>query len=267
MQFYQGTWSSCSILGRGYEFVSHTNVSQFTGASNSRQLSVRVHANESIFQLFLVYEDTNNDVKMQLASYRPSSSPPWVWQDLTSKLYATLPDYGDVIKYSAPFATMPHDSSMTVLTEKNVNGSYTGTAFVAEYDSAAKNFSIVGKYKSQLFRDRHEQPLTRNTGANFMPFIPTWMENPDILILSVQGPTEEYSYGLWVNDTGLVNFNSTSLPRLVSPFPFARLGGFSPSNSSSFYLYHQLNESAFAEDQWDVTEGIWQSKNFTIPVA
>lgn len=119
MQFSQGTWSSCSILSDEYELVSKTKVPKFTGASNSRQLSVSVHANEPVLQLFLIYEDMSNDVKVQLGSYRPSSFPPWAWQDLTSTLSATVPGTSDVIKLSAPFASMPLDSSTMVFAEKN----------------------------------------------------------------------------------------------------------------------------------------------------
>lgn len=60
---------------------------------------------------------------------------------------------------------------------------------------------------------------------------------------------------------------SEKLPsKPASPFPFARLGGFDPDNSTSLFLY-QLNDTAFAEGQCDVTVGDWQSKNVTFSIA
>ena len=53
----------------------------------------------------------------------------------------------------------------------------------------------------------------------------------------------------------------------ISPFPFARLATTSPTNSSVFHLYHQINDTTFAEDTYDTKGGYWSSKNLSISVG
>ena len=53
----------------------------------------------------------------------------------------------------------------------------------------------------------------------------------------------------------------------ASPFPFARLASTAPTNSSVFYLYHQINDVVFAEDTYDATSGSWTATNFSISVG
>ena len=106
-------------------------------------------------------------------------------------------------------------------------------------------------------------------------FIPGLIQYSDLLVMMLppanldgSGDGLFQTYGFWVNDKRLVPLASDlfdSLPVLPeSPFPFTRLAGLSPSNGSSFFIYHQLNASSFAEDQWDSSVGGWVSSSFTI---
>lgn len=51
-----------------------------------------------------------------------------------------------------------------------------------------------------------------------------------------------------------------------SPFPFARLASTSPNttDNTEFILYHQINDTVFAEDVYDTTGEHWISRNFSI---
>ena len=82
---------------------------------------------------------------------------------------------------------------------------------------------------------------------------------------------------LWVNSTNrrLASSRaqtSSSTSRLISPFPFSRLAvtnrtvpnGFDVLTSEEYYLYHQINETAFAEDRFEVAGDAWISKNITL---
>ena len=55
---------------------------------------------------------------------------------------------------------------------------------------------------------------------------------------------------------------SEIVPPVIRPpslFPFARLGSTTLLNSTVVYLYHQLNETAFAEDKYDTVGSFWTS--------
>lgn len=112
--------------------------------------------------------------------------------------------------------------------------------------------------------------MTGDTAADYNYFDPKQIENSDILYLYVDYEATTRAtyavYRLWVNDTQLSDAFHQKLTAInsASSFPFPRLAGFSPFNSTNFFLYHQLNETAFAEGQWDSHAGDWVSINFTI---
>ena len=76
------------------------------------------------------------------------------------------------------------------------------------------------------------------------------------------------AFGFWVKNqalTALLSDPFSSVPTSPqSPFPFSRLAGMIPVNGSDFFIYHQLNASSFAEDQWDDSLGGWISNSFEI---
>lgn len=46
---------------------------------------------------------------------------------------------------------------------------------------------------------------------------------------------------------------------LVAPFPYTRLASTAPVNSALLYLYHQINDTTIAEDQYGASIGHWIS--------
>lgn len=63
---------------------------------------------------------------------------------------------------------------------------------------------------------------------------------------------------VWVDDARLIagDADGESLGALPdNPFPFARLASISIGDFT--YLYHQINETTFAEEQYDSTLGRW----------
>lgn len=101
-----------------------------------------------------------------------------------------------------------------------------------------------------------------------MGFDSDFIQHSDILVLDLN----LHLYGFWVKGSTLMPFTDistifSSLPTLpMSSFPFTRLAGLSDANSSTVFIYHQLNASTFAEDQWDSTSG-WISNAITISMA
>ena len=65
---------------------------------------------------------------------------------------------------------------------------------------------------------------------------------------------------MWVNDTqpvlypGLID---VAPPLPDSKFPFARLASVTLADQSATFLYHQINGTTFAEEQWDASLSNW----------
>ena len=89
-------------------------------------------------------------------------------------------------------------------------------------------------------------------------------QHSDLLALDLGG-----LYYFVVNDRKLVSYevdgSSPSLPTWL--VPFARLAGMTDSNYTSAFIYHQLNASAFGEEQWDINVAGWTSNTITIPMV
>lgn len=65
---------------------------------------------------------------------------------------------------------------------------------------------------------------------------------------------------IWINGTQPVLITSGLGPHPTLPsneFPFKRLASVASSDGSRTFLYHQMNGTTFAEEQWDETDQIW----------
>ena len=83
----------------------------------------------------------------------------------------------------------------------------------------------------------------------------------------VNGPNQRYNpiqqsdvavFGtennIWINGTQPVT--SGGAPPNIS-FPFTRLASVNSADQSMTFLYHQINGTTLAEEQWDNSERIW----------
>lgn len=76
-----------------------------------------------------------------------------------------------------------------------------------------------------------------------------------------------FNLTMWVNDTRLVTSHmdgtgsdSPVLPRpLANEFPFARLATVNSPDQEAIFLYHQINGTTLAEEQWSATLQDWVS--------
>lgn len=76
-------------------------------------------------------------------------------------------------------------------------------------------------------------------------------------------------YAMWINGTqpaffpGIIAFELPQLPD--NAFPFTRLASVSSADRKSTFLYHQINGTTFAEEQWDSIAFAWTtSAYFTV---
>ena len=73
----------------------------------------------------------------------------------------------------------------------------------------------------------------------------------------------------WVNGTAIAPLCPPDIPAHpqaapMSLCPFKRLATTSAPNSTIFYIYHQLNDLTFAEDEWSQLNGGWTTSNLSI---
>ena len=73
-------------------------------------------------------------------------------------------------------------------------------------------------------------------------------------------------YAIWINGTqpALVKFSSGIPPLPSNEFPFKRLASVSSADQSATFLYHQMNDTTFAEEQWDDVMQAWLPTEYII---
>ena len=74
-------------------------------------------------------------------------------------------------------------------------------------------------------------------------------------------------FGFWVNGTDLAAYTTKNIGLSTQPqskFPFKRLAGTTVGGGSDIYLYHQMNQTFFAEDMYDLDGGFFTSTYFDI---
>ena len=101
---------------------------------------------------------------------------------------------------------------------------------------------------------------------------PTGIQKSDLVTIASTGDPSDSQYGFCVKDKRLAllgtDYMFKTIPSMPStPYPFARLARLTPAIGTNFFIYHQLNASTFAEDQWDDTVGGWVSNLFSIATA
>lgn len=62
---------------------------------------------------------------------------------------------------------------------------------------------------------------------------------------------------IWINRTQPVVNLAAGFPGPDSMFPFTRLASATLADSSFTFLYHQVNSTTLAEEQWDEEAGEW----------
>lgn len=75
------------------------------------------------------------------------------------------------------------------------------------------------------------------------------IDKSDIAMLSSSG-------AIWINGTqpAMINTGEAAPDNI---FPFARLGSVTLADRSATFLYHQMNGTAFSEEQWDASKNAW----------
>ena len=278
VKFQGGAWIGTDSVSNSSGYFSSTP--NFTTAASARHLSASISQEEGLVSAFLFFEDIHNYITLLngTLSIVPNSEDNfsstflpiirWTWHDSSSKLRRWRTDNDD-LRFGVPF-TATVNKNVALYRARHQNGSYSGQALVSVFydprlEPQAGEFDSIHGQSSELT----DSVGTETSDANFSsPFI----EDSDLLVINPNSTLDCCStvYAFWVNDTGLTLSTDMfkTLPSLPhSSFPFKRLAGTSLVNGTSFFIYHQLNSSTFAEDQWDNSLGGWVSNSFEISMV
>ena len=69
---------------------------------------------------------------------------------------------------------------------------------------------------------------------------------------------------LWVNGTllAMLSNNAQGRPTPDNAFPFTRLASVTLADHTATFLYHQINATTFAEEEWDDSLSAWLPSTF-----
>lgn len=69
-------------------------------------------------------------------------------------------------------------------------------------------------------------------------------------------------FAFWINGTQPTIVGQQGAGTPDTAFPFARLASVTLADESATFLYHQINGTTFAEEQWDASVNIWTTTDY-----
>ena len=246
--------------------------------------------------MYLLFEDVSGNVQWYFGWWGFSTTATlekgwqWRWTNLDISSYANdallnQVNGGASSVLSPPFSVGIAPSSGGGGAETVSDPTFAVKVFAVETHNGGANYTFF----DQTFNDTSQ--------TNGMLFGPSYLLNSRLILdtLEVTGfgltgipnatavdftqgcisnglTNDAHPYAFYVNGTSLAAISGLGDLLFLStqpdsPFPYKRLGSLSPANSTQILLYHQLNNSAFIEDMYDTTDGVWTSSNFTISTS
>ena len=259
----------------------YKGLSNFTTAANARRLSATLRSNVTLlnlaeaswvqmnaslpplpspgiamppfnsFQIYLLYENAYGEITWIFGSFEHNITYPYLlfkWQNLTNLLQDVALEYNvSLSRVASPLSStrapplgFEHALSIEL------------TILIPLGDGWFQLFL-------PFFNDSSAHPIITYL------YLPT---DVDATTGCITGGIYTADYGFLVNGSSLVGYgfiNPLGSPN--SPFPFIRLASSTPINSSLIFIYHQINESVFAEDMYDTSIGYWVSANITVSIT
>lgn len=209
--------------------------------------------NSNITNTILYYENPTGQVSALIQRFSPTYGVKWI--DVTSQNSQSLPSdlrknrdpsisntlYESVFNdtFSPPFTTRNGNPFSRALFYSPLNDCIFDTVY-------APSVNDSGFLTTSCLDDESTEPSQNNVA----------IRQSDIAMFAT-------SY-IWINGTQPVAGPDSPTP--VTPFPFARLASVYPADGSSTFLYHQINDTTFAEEHWDSSSEAWLTPDYiTIP--
>lgn len=237
----------------------------------------------------LFFENPNGTVSALLHRFVVTDGWQDQWVDITSQESKALPkefhnapgfnssntlsrtlyeaDKFGEYEYNTPFLSLPYsDGSVGAIfyTPFNLSLSYASPVAGNDFYRASYTTSLNGSGDFDVgpAGEHYASPYTERSFCEIT------------FILDSTGPSKDYvsckqsdiavfgnqSYSaIWINGTQSALILSYSLETTLpsNEFPFKRLASVTSTDGSTTYLYHQMNGTTFAEEQWDDTTRIW----------
>ncbi|KAM0796491.1 hypothetical protein BDR22DRAFT_976090 [Usnea florida] len=220
----------------------------FSTAVNTRSLSVANTGSffnsslEDLADLALLYYEnpTGNVSALCQVSY-----------DVNKGSRKSLPDV---------FRNAPSSESKTLDESLILNNSTLSAPFTSQVVDS-QQLSALFYFHDLLFGFQSDYYLTGPSGpGNFSTATPSFMGAIPSYSSIYQSDIATFGVGnvIWFNHTNVTvsGRNEISTPPDNS-FPYARLASITLADKSHSYLYHQINGTTLAEEQWDNAIGAW----------
>ena len=235
--------------------------SSFEARSGSRYLSasfIPEEADTGGYGILVLFEGRNGTVSAQTAHtvFDDDATVSLAWRDVTENLTSSFPGAA----FSAPFTIttieLGGDTRLATLCRDASGRDQDYTQLFSQFNSSDNTFA---KYESKL-----EQVDPKYGEADNADLVGISLD-VDVALANVYNTTgldisSTGPYGMVVNNSRLklfrTEFNGPSTSPLTE-FPFARLTTTTPVNSTTFYLYHQMNGTHIAEESYDISIGAW----------
>ena len=201
----------------------------------------------------LYYENPTGQVSALRQDFTDYSLPTWI--DVTSQSSKSLPDLRKDL----------HPMLNNTLYESAPNDTF-GPPFTTGVDLRTQFYSPLHDciLETEYYLDvNYSEFQTTRIFDTIIPEITKPNQNNVAIRQSDIAMLNRFSF-IWINGTQPAM--SPGYPPPDNPFPFTRLASVSSADGSSIFLYHQINDTTFAEEHWDPWSKAWLAPDYiTIP--
>ena len=248
------------------------DLENYSTAVDTRSLSVAslstpnqsTDTNSTTTYTILYYENPTGQVSALIRRFSPAYGVKWI--DVTSQNSQSLPsdlrkDPAANLSYTL-YESAPNDKFSPPFTTETgyYNDTFPDVQSTANFYSPLHDCILNTYYLRGVNDSGFLTPGYFDTG---LVNITKPNQNNVAIRQSDIATFGEFSSYIWINGTQPVSDPDGPTPE--SSFPFRRLASVTSADGSTF-LYHQINDTTFAEEHWDSSSGAWLTPDYiTIP--
>lgn len=251
-----------SVVTQAFSGGSWYNPGEFFGGSTFEAKAGSRHLSASFItdslSILVIFEGKDGSVNAQFVDpdFDQDGRVVSVWEDVSKNLTSTSP--GAIL--SAPFTIstleLGGDAHQACLF-RDASGADAGyRQLLAQYNVTTSSFERYTSYLDEIGSETAEADNADLFGIpSDVDIVLANIYNTTGVVIQRTGP-----YGMVVNNSRLSTFRTELGGPRTGPqteFPYARLATTTPINSTTFYLYHQMNGTHIAEEAYDFTVGAW----------
>ena len=261
-KFFQDIWTPDPTFGNGSTAVDTRSLSfcslPGTGPTNNTYLNLGL----------LLYENPTGKVsallqRVQKITDDPGPEPAIEWIDITSLESTSLPDDLRSDPDDNGATTTLYESGEEYTSSENHTFSAPFTSAANIYAGAIGALFVIPGSDLPIMQTMYN--ITYGTWRFETTILPAYVGYENLDYDSIRRSdiaTFSTQYFIFINGTQPVTGpQAPTIPGLPkAPFPFSRLA--SATFQSITYLYHQINGTTFAEEQWNDEESFWGTPEY-----